>query len=459
MRMYKHNARLFKTALFLLLFSLHSYSQTTISEKALIQTGTTTEKVSTLINVAVLPFTSTVLNKDETNAITLRFMSELKKHNKYDVMERELMNEILSEQGFQQTGACDEAGCMVEMGRLIAVEKIISGSASKIGNVYILNVQVINLESGKNEIILNKEYDGPLPFFISEFVPIVAAEISGVIIKKKEVVFKDAADNFFYKSLTRFLKTTDVRKAYSRYLTDGNPVLIFRVHMNNDIKVTYLHHLFNLTKKVIKDEVSGALAEGTYTGKVFALEITMVKDIPKNSMGYSFKITLGGVIAEELVVQPLETVPLNFFYISSVRYKVLNQMLVGAACPGLPQVLQERPFSGLIYGGGFWASIGAVIYFGIAKQDAHDSYMAIQPITGTDGVKIITEEQVKELNTHSDKQDEMHQYQSYALISTSLFYLANLADIYLFTEDVNKNNRFRWQLFANPNGIKIKGDF
>ncbi len=112
MRMYNQNARLFKTVLFLLFFSLHGYSQSPISEEALTQSVSTSEKVTTLINVAVLPFTSTVLNKDETNAITLRFMSELKKHNKYDVMERELMNEILSEQGFQQTGACDEAGCI-----------------------------------------------------------------------------------------------------------------------------------------------------------------------------------------------------------------------------------------------------------------------------------------------------------------------------------------------------------
>ena len=61
-----------------------------------------------------------------------------------------MMQEVLKEQGFQQSG-CTTDECIVEIGRLIGVEKIISGSISKIGNIYSVSSRLVNVETGEIE--------------------------------------------------------------------------------------------------------------------------------------------------------------------------------------------------------------------------------------------------------------------------------------------------------------------
>jgi hypothetical protein len=60
------------------------------------------------------------------------------------------MNEILKEQGFQQTG-CTTQECVIQIGRLIGVSKIIAGSVGKIGSMYVITVRIVNVENGKIE--------------------------------------------------------------------------------------------------------------------------------------------------------------------------------------------------------------------------------------------------------------------------------------------------------------------
>ncbi len=67
-----------------------------------------------------------------------------------------MMQEVLKEQGFQQPG-CTTDECIVEIGRLIGVEKIISGSISKIGNIYSVSSRIVNVETG--EIEKSEVYD------------------------------------------------------------------------------------------------------------------------------------------------------------------------------------------------------------------------------------------------------------------------------------------------------------
>ena len=43
------------------------------------------------------------------------------------------MEDILKEQGFQQTG-CTSDECVVEVGKIIGVQQMVGGSISKVGN-------------------------------------------------------------------------------------------------------------------------------------------------------------------------------------------------------------------------------------------------------------------------------------------------------------------------------------
>ena len=110
----------------------------------------------TLTNIAVVDFIGNNISDGEVNALTDRLRAELFKTKHFKVIEREMMQEVMKEQGFQQSG-CTTDECMVEIGRLIGVEKIIGGSISKVGNVYSVSSRIVNVETG--EIEKSEVYD------------------------------------------------------------------------------------------------------------------------------------------------------------------------------------------------------------------------------------------------------------------------------------------------------------
>jgi len=68
----------------------------------------------------------------------------------YEVFDRTNMDKIFKEQGFQQS-VCSQPGCAVELGRILGVGEIITGTVSKIGRTYYLSISLINVENGKIE--------------------------------------------------------------------------------------------------------------------------------------------------------------------------------------------------------------------------------------------------------------------------------------------------------------------
>ena len=99
-------------------------------------------------NIAVLELRPSGISVDQAQILTDRLRSELFKTEKFIVLERDKMNEILEEQGFQLSG-CTTNDCAVEIGKLIGVEQIITGNIGKLENLYTLNIRLIDVETGK----------------------------------------------------------------------------------------------------------------------------------------------------------------------------------------------------------------------------------------------------------------------------------------------------------------------
>lgn len=101
------------------------------------------------VHVAVLDLTtSSNISAEETRTISDRLESELALTKSVVLLERRRMQEILQEQGFQQSGACDAANCQVQVGQLLGVDQVVAGSVGKVGSVYSLNVKLIDVQSG-----------------------------------------------------------------------------------------------------------------------------------------------------------------------------------------------------------------------------------------------------------------------------------------------------------------------
>ena len=79
------------------------------------------------ITIAVLEFEGKGVSQSETSTLTNRLRDEMIKTGEYIVLECGEMDEVLKEQGFQQTG-CVTSECAVVVGNMLGVQQMIDGS-------------------------------------------------------------------------------------------------------------------------------------------------------------------------------------------------------------------------------------------------------------------------------------------------------------------------------------------
>ncbi len=92
-----------------------------------------------------------IVTKDNCAVLTDMVIDELVKAKKYTVIDRANRDKILGEAGFQLTGCVDES-CTVEAGRILGVGKIVVGKVSKLGQTYIVSLQLLNVETAAVEV-------------------------------------------------------------------------------------------------------------------------------------------------------------------------------------------------------------------------------------------------------------------------------------------------------------------
>jgi len=113
------------------------------------------------LTYAVLPLKSAQgVLPGEADILTDRLRNELFNTSKVDVMERDQMQEVLKEQGFQKSGACTDEACMVEIGKLLGVRRLVAGSLGKLGGLYMINIRGIDVQSGKIVRAVSKDVKG-----------------------------------------------------------------------------------------------------------------------------------------------------------------------------------------------------------------------------------------------------------------------------------------------------------
>jgi len=117
--------------------------------------------------VAVLDFEGRGINVLEAATLTDRFTSELGKTNAMRLVERNMVEEILQEQGFQQSG-CTTDECAVEVGALLGVHFMISGGIGKLGETYTIDAKMVSVESGASVETRNVTHIGKVDGLVTE---------------------------------------------------------------------------------------------------------------------------------------------------------------------------------------------------------------------------------------------------------------------------------------------------
>jgi TolB-like protein len=126
----------------------------TISLLLAIQTAASAVDASAArVTVAVTDLQAQGVTQSDAAVISEQLRYQLYHLGAFTVLERNQMETILKEQGYQQTG-CTSEQCAVEMGQLLGVKQIITGSIGKVGTYTILNVRFIDVATGK--IVFNE---------------------------------------------------------------------------------------------------------------------------------------------------------------------------------------------------------------------------------------------------------------------------------------------------------------
>ena len=117
--------------------------------------------------LAVLDFEPRGINSLEAATLTDRFTSEIGKTEAMLLVDRTMVEEILKEQGFQQSG-CTTDECAVEVGALLGVQFMISGSIGKLGDTYTIDAKMVSVESGASVETRNVTYIGKVDGLVTE---------------------------------------------------------------------------------------------------------------------------------------------------------------------------------------------------------------------------------------------------------------------------------------------------
>ena len=176
------------------------------------------------MNVAVLDLDPTGVSKEDSRFLSDRLRTELFETGGFQVVERDKMEEILKEQGFQNTG-CTSVECAVEIGQLLNVNRIIAGGIGKIEDIYSISLRMIDVQTGAIVRTATEDYEGKLSEVLTDIIPEVAERLADRPISETEAVAIVEKTN----------SVTDEKSHYSLYVKYGIAILGYTADLNEAI--------------------------------------------------------------------------------------------------------------------------------------------------------------------------------------------------------------------------------
>jgi TolB-like protein len=141
----------------------------------------TQSQIFTDLNIAVIDFEGIGIEANQAIIITDKFRDALLENKNYKVMERNIVSEILKEQGFQQTGACNSNSCIIEAGHLLGVNFLIAGRITQVSGIIAFSARLIDISSGAIVSSINFESSNTFLEFLKSDIPSYSNKFSGKI--------------------------------------------------------------------------------------------------------------------------------------------------------------------------------------------------------------------------------------------------------------------------------------
>jgi hypothetical protein len=142
-------------------------------------------------SAAVFPMQARGVDSNAVRIIEDALANDLLKSGKLRLLERSQMENILKEQGFQESGACDASECAVTVGKLLGIEKAVVGSLGLLGRTWVLNARLIDISTGEVLVTSQRSLTGEIDKALTELVPGVSADLT----RTSRVAVKNAPES------------------------------------------------------------------------------------------------------------------------------------------------------------------------------------------------------------------------------------------------------------------------
>jgi len=106
--------------------------------------------------------------------------AELQKTGRFTIVDRKATAAIMQEQEFQAS----QEGNVANGVKVRSLRKMISGSVGKLGEDYVFNVKMTDMETATVDFAIAKMYNGDLEDVLDDFIPQLATDVLQSIKKK-----------------------------------------------------------------------------------------------------------------------------------------------------------------------------------------------------------------------------------------------------------------------------------
>ncbi len=162
--------------------------------------------------VAVIDFYAPEVSPSAVVSLSNIVRRKLIETNLFIVVDRNNMQEILEEQNFQQSGACTDLSCMVQIGQMLGVKKMVGGTIGLLGSKYIIDLQLVDVESGQIEKIENTEYLGPVEG-LDASIGRVTLQLTGQQVPEDVKLTEDLSERRLFRTNEGYLKYTEEKRS------------------------------------------------------------------------------------------------------------------------------------------------------------------------------------------------------------------------------------------------------
>jgi|GEM_PF-2615666 len=132
--------------------------------------------------IAVMDLEAKGVVQEESEAVSDFLRTDLLNTEKFTVIERSRLQDILNEQQFSLSGLT-ESEKVAKIGKLLNCKFILVGTLSKLGSQYFLNVRLVDVETGETKF--GKRESSYTLEELSEVSKVIAAQLAGIKVEYK----------------------------------------------------------------------------------------------------------------------------------------------------------------------------------------------------------------------------------------------------------------------------------